>query len=131
MKVIDSSALVKYFSREEGWQKVEEHILDGVITLDLAVKEIANALWKKALKSEVEEHLVREILNDLIKARAIKIMSQDEFIIDAFELAVKHQITIYDALFIAFAKRLKLSLITSDTRQAKIAKEEGIEVLVV
>ena len=119
---------MKYFSREEGWQKVEEHILDGVITLDLAAKEIANALWKKALKSEVEEHLVREILNDLIKARAIKIMSQDELIIDAFELAVKHQITIYDALFIAFAKKLKLSLITSDARQAK---EEGIKVLVV
>ncbi len=70
-------------------------------------------------------------MNDLIKARAIKIMSQDELIIDAFELAVKHQITIYDALFIVLAKRLKLSLVTSDTRQAKIAKGEDIEVLVV
>ena len=40
MKVIDSSALVKYFAREEGWERVRELILEGVITLDLAIKEV-------------------------------------------------------------------------------------------
>jgi predicted nucleic acid-binding protein len=39
VRVIDSSALIKYFTREEGWEKVREILLDGVATLDLAVKE--------------------------------------------------------------------------------------------
>jgi predicted nucleic acid-binding protein len=44
VKVIDSSALIKYFSREEGWERVREVMLEGVVTLDLAIKELSNAL---------------------------------------------------------------------------------------
>ena len=44
MRVIDSSALIKYFTREEGWEKVREILLNGAITLDLAVKELGSAL---------------------------------------------------------------------------------------
>ncbi|MEM1611366.1 MAG: type II toxin-antitoxin system VapC family toxin [Sulfolobales archaeon] len=51
MRVIDPSSLIKYFSREEGWDRVRDLMRDGVITLDLAVKEVANALWKKVLTS--------------------------------------------------------------------------------
>jgi hypothetical protein len=40
VRVIDSSALVKYFAREEDWERVRELILEGVITLDLAIKEV-------------------------------------------------------------------------------------------
>jgi PIN domain nuclease of toxin-antitoxin system len=40
VRVIDSSSLVKFFSREEGWDRVKEVILEGVMSLDLSFKEL-------------------------------------------------------------------------------------------
>jgi len=50
VRVIDSSTLVKYFSHEAGWEKAREIILEGMLTLDLAIKEVVSALWKKVLR---------------------------------------------------------------------------------
>ena len=46
-------------------------------------------------------------------------------------MAVKEKLTVYDTLFISLAKKNKLPLLTSDTKQAKAAKEEGVEVILV
>lgn len=47
MGAIGSSALIKYFSHGERWDRVRDLMRDGVITIDLAVKDVANALWKR------------------------------------------------------------------------------------
>jgi len=44
VRVIDSSSLVKFFSKEEGWEKVAQIIEEGVITLDLSIKEVGYQL---------------------------------------------------------------------------------------
>ncbi|MEM3393093.1 MAG: type II toxin-antitoxin system VapC family toxin [Candidatus Bathyarchaeia archaeon] len=129
MKVIDSSSLTKFFSREEGWQKVEKILLEGAVTLDLSIKEVANALWKKVLSQEAKIEDVEEILKDLIKSNAIKLHCQEDYLIAAFRIAVKHKITVYDSLFIELAKSINLELVTSDDEQAEIAKKEGIKVM--
>ncbi|MEM2550417.1 MAG: type II toxin-antitoxin system VapC family toxin, partial [Nitrososphaerota archaeon] len=64
MRVIDSSTLIKYFTREDGWEKVREIILEGVITLDLAIKEVANALWRKVLRGDLKHETAIKILKD-------------------------------------------------------------------
>ena len=131
MRVIDSSSLVKYFSREEGWRKVREYLLEGVVSTDLVVKEVGNALWKKIIRGEMTLKIAQEILSDLAKGTAIKLLDQKEHLAKALEIAVRNKITIYDALFIALAKNLNTELITSDTRQAKAAKKEGVETIIV
>lgn len=131
MKVIDSSSLVKFFSREEGWGGVEEVILEGVVSLDLSIKEVSSALWRKVLNGEVEEQDAEEIVNDLTKAEAIKIESQNDHMLGAFRIAVKNRITIYDSLHIELAKNTRATLVTSDHRQAEIAREEGVEIKIV
>jgi len=40
-KVIDSSALTKYLLKEKGWEKI---YFSKECTLDLAMKEVANAI---------------------------------------------------------------------------------------
>jgi len=45
--------LVKYFSREVGWEKAGEIVLEGVLALDLAIKEVVSALWRKVLGGEM------------------------------------------------------------------------------
>lgn len=126
MKAIDSSSLVKFFSREDGWKKVQELILEGVISLDLSIKEVANALWKKALSKEIEVKDAEEMVKSLAESEVIKIKDQKDFILEAFKISVKNNITIYDSLFIELAKNTKIQLVTSDRIQAEAARKEGV-----
>ena len=129
MRVIDSSALIKYFAKEESWNKVRQYLLEGVVTLELALKELGNALWKKILRDEMDINIAKTIIHDLYYNRPIKIIDQGKYIDKALELSIKYKITIYDALFIALAKENGLELITSDRKQAEAAMQEGIEVI--
>jgi predicted nucleic acid-binding protein len=131
VKVIDSSALIKYFSREEGWENVREVMLEGVVTLDLAIKELSNALWKKVRRAEMSIDIARSILEDLITNKAIPIESEDKYLDKAFEIAVEHGITVYDSLFIAMALKRSLDLITCDENQASIARKLGVKTLTI
>ncbi|MEM1582787.1 MAG: type II toxin-antitoxin system VapC family toxin [Candidatus Bathyarchaeia archaeon] len=131
MRVIDSSTLIKYFTREDGWEKVREIILEGVITLDLAIKEVANALWRKVLRGDLKHETAIKILKDLVEEKPLLIINQDKYLINAFEISAKHGITIYDALFVALSKERSQELVTSDTKQAKIARELGLKAILV
>jgi predicted nucleic acid-binding protein len=131
VRVIDSSALVKYFSREENWEKIRDLMQEGVITLDLAIKEIANSLWKKVIKGEMDSNIALKILRDLIEEKPIIIEDQNKYLQEAFILAIRYKITIYDALFISLAKNLNKELITCDGVQAKVASQNNVRVLFV
>jgi predicted nucleic acid-binding protein len=124
VKVIDSSALIKYLTKEENWQKIENHIKEGCVTLDLAITETANALIKKTLKNEVDIKTAKQIIAHLYKI--VKIMPQTEQFEKALEIATKHKITIYDALFIALAVNTNQPLITSDRKQAETSGRCGV-----
>ncbi|MGC8940056.1 MAG: type II toxin-antitoxin system VapC family toxin [Candidatus Bathyarchaeia archaeon] len=128
MKVIDSSALIKYVAKEENWETVETHIKEGCKTLELAIKETANALAKKTLKNEVTVELSKEIIAHLPKI--VKIAPQTEQIPKALEIAAKHKITIYDALFIALAVNTSQQLLTSDKKQAGISEKYVTTILI-
>jgi Predicted nucleic acid-binding protein, contains PIN domain len=127
VRVIDSSSLVKFFSREKGWEKVAEVITEGVMTLDLAIKEVASALWKKVLRGEMKEEVAINILSDLIKREAVLFVKQDDYLIEGFKIANRNKITVYDSLFIALAKLNNFELVTSDKKQYEIAAKEGLE----
>ena len=129
MRVIDSSVLVKYFSRESGWEEAERIILEGVVTLDLAVKELVNALRKKVLKSEMSYEIAVKIIRDLVESKPFPVKSQELYLVEAFAIALRNNITVYDALFIAMAKRKNLELATCDEEQAKTARKEGLRAM--
>jgi predicted nucleic acid-binding protein len=128
VRVIDSSSLVKFFSREEGWDRVEEVILEGVMSLDLSFKEVVNALWKKVLNEEMKAKDAEEIIEGLTKPEVIKTLNQNDYMLGAFKIAVENKITIYDALFIELAKSTNNDLVTSDSKQAEIARKEGVKI---
>jgi len=74
---------------------------------------------------------VVKIIKDLTENRPFPLESQEQYLTDAFEIAVNNHITIYDALFIAVAKRRNLELITSDKKQAYIAERLGVKTILV
>ena len=106
-------------------------ILEGLVSLPLSIKEVANALWKKALNGEIRVEDVEKILADLRRSDAIKFENQNRYLISAFKIAVKNKVTVYDALFIELSKHLKAELVTSDSKQAEIAEKEGVKAMVV
>jgi len=70
---------------------------------------------------------VVKIIKDLSENRPFPLESEEQYLSDAFEIAVNNRITIYDALFIAVAKRRNLELVTSDEKQADIAERLGVK----
>jgi len=126
VKVIDSSALVKYVVREPGWKKVEEFILAGCITVDLALKELCNALWKRVMRKELDESLAIKLMNTILTRRIVRIYPQEPLLVETLKLSTNISLPIYDVIYIVLARKLKSELITSDKEQAERAEELGV-----
>jgi predicted nucleic acid-binding protein len=128
MNIIDSSTIVKFFSAEPGWEKLRKYIA-APLTIELSIKELGNALWKKARNGEFEPDKAVEVLSEF--QRIAIILDQGSYIKLAFEIAVKYDITIYDSLFISAAISERYGLVTSDKKQARISEENGVMTTIV
>ena len=127
MIVIDASSLAKYILKEDNWIELEEIIRNNnVYSIDLIAKEVLNTIWKHhiilntiSLKTALEKI---EILNKMIKDKLLTLENEKEYYNEAIKIALKHKITVYDALYIAQAKKYNTTLVTSDKAQATIAR---------
>jgi predicted nucleic acid-binding protein len=132
VNVIDASSLVKYVLKEEGWTEVRKSLEEETVSVDNVLKEAANAIWRKAIVLKLEPVEVAwkryEILQRLIKENIIRLEEELKYLDDAFRIALENNITVYDALYIAQALRLKVTLVTSDRKQAQVAKGLGVSV---
>ena len=132
MIVADSSSLVKYLLREEGWLEVEQYLVQGVITLDHSRKEVLNGIWKHhAVRGVIDRDQAEELrkaFESLLDAKIIMIEKEEDYIGKAFDIALTHQLTIYDALYISQALKWG-KLLTSDKLQGEIARKLGIEII--
>ena len=129
MIVIDASALAKYLLREEGWTSIEEYLVEGVYSVDLVVKEVANAIWKhvvvrKSIPVDLGLQIYRQ-LRRLVDEDVVILEGQEAYISRAVEVALHHGITVYDSLYIVQALR-RGELLTSDGRQAEVARSLGV-----
>jgi len=134
--VIDASSLAKYIIKEEGWTEVEKYLTsEQVYTLDLAIKEVLNVIWKYLvifrmlpLNIAMEKY---SILMNLIENKIVNIDDEKRYLKEAFNVALKMKLTIYDALYIAQAIKLSAQLLTSDEGQARAAQSLGLKVIFV
>jgi predicted nucleic acid-binding protein len=104
----------------------------GTISVDLVIKETVNAIWKRVMRKEIslEEaksmfEAMKEILN-----KAVIIENEMDYIDEAFEISIRQNITVYDSLYIALAKKKKLELLTADGMQAQVASLEEVRAIV-
>jgi len=133
--VIDASALAKYVLAEEGWEEVKALLAEGAVSVDHVVKEVANALWRKARVLKLEDEGVARrrlrLLSRLIEGGVVKLVSELDYVDRAFEIALEHGVTVYDALYIALALEEGLPLVTCDERQYKASRSLGVEALLI
>ncbi len=134
MIVVDASSLAKYVIKEEGWETVESYLMEEqCLSVDHVVKEVLNALWKAAVITRVitlgQASEKAFLLRMLIKEGVVAVENELEYVDKAFSLAIKHRLTLYDALYIAQALAKNAVLLTSDKRQVNAAEKAGLKVI--
>lgn len=128
MKVIDSSSVAKYVNREENWESAAEALRGSCISLELAVKETGNSLWKRIRRKELSDEQARLAFTEFVALRPFAIADQAELYAPAFGIAISFSLSYYDALFLALSKQKGLPLVTSDPSQAEAGRKMGLEV---
>ncbi|WP_456469561.1 type II toxin-antitoxin system VapC family toxin [Archaeoglobus sp.] len=118
--VLDSSIIVALFFKEELSDEVEKIVEEysEYYTVDISYSEVANAAWKKVRIYGEDEELSKRALDvavDFIE-KVCRVEDSRVLLNQAFELAVKHNLTVYDALFIVLAMKLNEKLLTTDRK---------------
>lgn len=129
--MVDASALTAFFLREEGWRGLAPYMV-RTVSVDHVVKEFYNAVWKAlVLRGRISGREAAGVLRLFRRYLAKNMELRDErlYIDEAYSIAVRRRITIYDALYIALAREEKLPLLTLDERQAEAARMEGVETI--
>ena len=126
MRLIDSSSIVKFVCRENNWEAVDPYI-DGAITLNLSLVELASALRKKIAKNEVEVKKATELIDEY--ALMADVLDQTRYLGRSIEISAAYGTSIYDSVFIAAAMEIGCDLVSSDEKQLKIAEELGIRAI--
>jgi len=129
--VLDSSVIAALFFREELSDTVEE-IVEGYqeyYTVSQAYSEVANVAWKRIKIHGEDEEISKQALKNAIEfiERICEVVDNKLVLNQAFELAVKYGVTVYDALFIALAIKLEEKLITTDRRLYNMIRSTDLE----
>ena len=127
---IDASSLAKYILREKNWRDVRNYLLKESCSLNLALAEVSNAIWKHSvLYGRISKEQANKMFKALEKLREVVIFEPfEKYLGNAVKIAIDKNITVYDALYIAQAKEIG-KLLTSDEKQRRIAEEIGIDVI--
>jgi predicted nucleic acid-binding protein len=123
--IIDASALAAYILREEGYDAIKNYIEDGVTSVELIAKEVSNAILiarKRRIIDTKQAEKAFEALKMLLK-RNIKTSDQEAVLNTAFKIALKHEVMVYDALYIALTKEKEAELLTRDIKQIRVAEK--------
>ncbi|RZN35149.1 MAG: PIN domain-containing protein [Methanophagales archaeon ANME-1-THS] len=103
MIVIDASSLAHYNLREENWATVRDHLATELYSLDLAVAEVSNAIWKHQVfyrRNTHEQALLMVAAVQKLRADVVVFESVEVYLHGALELASSEQIPVYDALYL-------------------------------
>jgi predicted nucleic acid-binding protein len=126
--VIDASVIAKLIMREENYVEAAKEVEADGETLDLAILEVANVILKYYKREMLSAQEARERFEELKElSETLIIIDFKKFLEQAFETAMATNLTIYDSLYIVSSNKL----VTSDVKQAEIAKQHGRNVILI
>ena len=125
--LLDASALLPLVTRS-GKKLIAMAACAELITIDLAIYEACNGLWKLAtlLKTLTlkDAQDIATVLNELTAQNLIQPISFVSIdLAHTLDIAQKAQVTFYDASYIAAAQNIKATLATEDQKLLKAANK--------
>jgi predicted nucleic acid-binding protein len=117
--VVDSSVAAKWILPEPDSTQADRLISEvaskgaRLIVLDLALIEVANAIWKRQHRGLATGDESRQFLDKLLRA-PVDMVPATRLLKPALEIAMTHDRAIYDALFVALCRDLGLQGVTAD-----------------
>jgi predicted nucleic acid-binding protein len=127
--VVDASVATKWVVPEHGSAAaaaLREADAD-LIAPALIIAEIGNALWKKALRGEIERREAPQAL-ELALFHFREIMPLEDLAGTAVNLAIELRHPIYDCFYLALAERENAPLATADEAMIAAARKAKIKV---
>jgi predicted nucleic acid-binding protein len=115
--VVDASVVAAAFFQEEH-AEVARSLLAGrrdLLAPDLIHAEVANVIWKRQRRDEIDEDEARGLLADVLRL-PLQVTPSRDLLEPALELALPTHRTVYDCLYLALAVRSKSAVHTSDKR---------------
>jgi len=135
--VVDSSVFASILVKDEFYERAKifvERFSGSVLTLNLALVEVANALWRHVylLKRIPEDRYarLRDKIRPLIYASA-DVQPAESLVEEALDNAKRFGITIYDSLFVTLALKEGGRLVSFDEKLRKRIEEAGSNIVVV
>jgi predicted nucleic acid-binding protein len=124
--VLDSSFIAAiFFPEDEVSERAEDFASkNDLITLDLAIAEVGNVAWKRAVIFKEDKDTTLAALQDcrdFIDDSCTLVRSFD-LIEEAYEISVEDKIAFYDSLFLATAEKEKAPLLTLNKKLHEKAK---------
>lgn len=95
---------------------------------ELCLNESTNVIWQAVRFRGMNHIQALQSLRDL-KALPLKRAPTKGVLSAALEIGLKHNLAIYDALYIALAIRSKNSFVTVDSKQSRAAIAEGVSTI--
>jgi predicted nucleic acid-binding protein len=117
--VVDASVVAAAFFQEDhaGAAKAILASERGVHAPDLLYAEVANVIWKRHGRGEIDEAEAAEMMADVLRL-PLQITASANLVEAALELALTTHRTVYDCLYLALAVRSKSLMYTGDRRLA-------------
>jgi len=132
LHVLDASAWLRLFLRDgpdvPGLDAAAREVERGAAAFaapELILVEAGHALMRKVRRKQIRATEWRALWQDM-RRMPLDLLPLDERMDDALELAARHELSVYDALYLAVAVRTGATLFTADDTLAAAARAEGI-----
>lgn len=118
--VLDASLVIKWFVPEVDSDAACQWLdaSHDYVAPDLLFPETGNTVWKKVRRGELSLDDGQQLVADL-SVIAVDAIPMRDLLPDAYALALRAGITVYDAAYLALAVRLETQVITGDDRFAR------------
>jgi predicted nucleic acid-binding protein len=115
--VVDASVVAAVFFREDTSPMAQNLITSGceLHAPDLLYAEVANVIWKRYSRNEIDEAEARALLSDVL-ILPLRITPSRQLAEPALKLALRTNRTVYDCLYLSLAVRDRSIMVTADKR---------------
>ena len=125
--VVDASVLIEYLIKGTSTFQITAFFnqitaLDGLTIPEFCLLECTNVIWKQVRFQNMPRADTENLLR-ILRAMRLRRAPMKHLLDRALEIALRHQLAVYDSGYIALALHYGYPLVTLDQRQSRAAAE--------